>query len=254
MRTNYEFTLSEGYLLNKKNGKLEEYKPLAIVFDSSKEQIFYKGLFWDGERTICETDFTLYKSVKDFEEGKAASLGLNKSIEQVFYPICKVQAEENKILAWTFTEGRAIQANILGCIVTYDVSRGYVSDSYVTIDEEMPLYSSYEEAIQFNDIIIVDKDGNEIIRRGLLRSIQLDSKQKSALKKFEEAARELRSLGVELGYSSEGDCLICHNKVDTERETYKSEGYLDVTDHVCSVDVELDTYVGYDGLWMRYKD
>lgn len=254
MRTNYEFTLCEGYLLNKKNGKLEEYKPISITFDTEKEIVVYRGLFWDGERVVTESDFELYASVSDYEQGKQVSMR-SYSLRDIFHPFCRVDIVGDKALAWQFVDGKAVCDDVLGYSVTFEVHNGCIYSNTAQIQEDVKLYQSREEAIYMNDIVVVDKDGNEKSRTGFRKALKLNEEQMEAVMKFEEAWKTLNELNVNVIINSDTYETFCCNKVDNvEFDWCESEWYARVDNELTLLNARPFHTFNCEGLWMKYKD
>ena len=254
MRTNYEFTLCEGYLLNKKNGKLEEYKPISITFDTEKEIVVYRGLFWDGERVVTESDFELYASVQDYEQGKEAPMR-DYTLRDIFRPFCCVQVVGDKALAWRFVNGQAVYDDVLGYSVTFEVRNGCLPHDAAYIREGIKLYQSREDAIYMNDTIVVDKDGYEKVRTGFSKALKLNEEQMEAVKKFEEAWSSLGKLGVDVFINTATYEVSCSNKVENvDLDWCESDAYARVDAEFTSLKVQPTHTFNCEGLWMRYID
>lgn len=255
MRTNYEFTLCEGYLLNKKNGKLEEYKPIGITFDTEKEIVVYRGLFWDGERAIREGDFELYQSVDDYERGNKVKSYREWSVIAIFRPLCDVTYDENHIYAWTFSNGCAKMENIRGCSVCYPLKNGYIQSDKAFLDEEMSLYSSREDAVNMNDVVVIDKDGNEQTRVGFHKALRLSDEQKSAIEKFKESWKMLEDLKVEIVFNENTYEVFFSNKVDdVETSRYHEEGFTRVDRYLEKNGLCVSNSFYDEGFWMKHTN
>ena len=95
------------------------------------------------------------------------------------------------------------------------------------INTDEQLFRGYQDAVNMGDIIVVDKDGNETTRTGLLKALQLNDKQKELLKKFSEGCKALKEANMVLGYDNEESSLFCYNKVDNiDKEYYKEDGMI----------------------------
>lgn len=254
MRTNYEFTLCEGYLLNKKNGKLEEYKPISITFDTEKEIVVYRGLFWSGERIVTESEFELYASIQDYEQGKKVSMR-DYTLRDIFRPFCCVQIVGDKALAWKFINRQAMYSDVLGYSITYEVRNGHLHNESAYIREGIRLYQSREEAIYMNDTVIVDKDGNEKVRTGLGKALKLNEEQMAAVKKFEEAWSALGKLGVDVFINTDTYEVFCSNKVENvDFDWCGGDAYAQVDKEFTPLKVQPTHTFSCEGLWMRYID
>lgn len=254
MRTNYEFTLCEGYLLNKKNGKLEEYKPISITFDTTKEIVVYRGLFWDGERVVTESEFELYASIQDYEQYKKVSMR-DYTLRDIFRPFCNVQIVGEKVLAWKFINRQAMYSDVLGYSITYEVRNGHLHNESAYIREGIRLYQSREEAIYMNDTVIVDKDGNEKVRTGLGKALKLNEEQMAAVKKFEEAWGALGKLGVNVFINTDTYEVSCANHVDNvDFDWGCSDGYAQIDKELTHLKIQPTHTFNCEGLWMRYID
>ena len=252
MRKNYDFTLSEGFVLNKQTGKLEEYKPIGISFDTEREIVIYRGLFWDGERTILENDFDLYESVSAYEQGNCIVPNRNFDIRQVFKDVCQVQIVNEEILAWTFANGKPEPINLRGRVVHYSVKNGFLR--YKGIDKELNVYDSKEDVINIYDIVIIDKDGNERIREGLSTKLKLNEKQMEAVKTLEEAWKALKDLNVGVMFNTENYDLLCCNKPSNVETVWcYEEGFTEVEGLLTRIDASLYDTFNCEGYWMRHQ-
>lgn len=255
MRTNYEVRLSKGLVFNAENGKLEEYKPIGITFDLKNEQVIYHGLFHDGERDILERDFMLYKNVSEYERGQVSIADLiTFKLSQVLNHKFEYDKDGN-YTAWKLIDNKPVSVNLLDYKVHYDVEDGRIRWNTMKINTDEQLFRGYQDAVNMGDIIVVDKDGNETTRTGLLKALQLNDKQKELLKKFSEAAKALKEANMVLGYDNEESSLFCYNKVDNiDKEYYKEDGMIRIDDFVTCADVTIHEWLSCDGLWMAYKD
>lgn len=255
MRTNYEVRLSEGFVFNTENGKLEEYKPIGITFDLGNEQVIYHGLFHDGKRDILEKDFTLYSSVLEYERGQVSVADLKTfKLNQILNHKFEYDNTGN-YTAWKLIDNKPVSVNLLDYKVHYDIEDGRIRWNTMKINTDEQLFRGYQDAVNMGDIIVVDKDGNETTRTGLLKALQLNDKQKELLKKFSEAAKALKEANVVLGYDNEESELFCYNKVDNiVKEYYKCNELMRIDDFVTCVDVTIHEWLSCDGLWMAYKD
>lgn len=255
MRTNYEFTLREGYLLNKKNGKLEEYKPIEITFDTASESVVYRGMFWSGERVIREEDFELYQSVDDYEHGNKVKSYTEWSIKDIFRPFCDVTYDENHIYAWTFSNGCAKMENIRGCSVRYQLKNGYIQFDNAFLDEEMTIYSSREDAVNMNDVVVIDKDGNEQTRVGFHKALRLSDEQKSAIEKFKESWKMLKDLKVDIVFNENTYEVFFSNEInDVETSRYCENGFTQIDRYLEKTGLYVSNSFYDEGLWMKHTN
>lgn len=255
MRTNYEVRFSKGFVFNAENGKLEEYEPIGITFDLENEQVIYHGLFHDGKRDILEKDFTLYSSVSEYERGKISIADLSTfRLHDVFKSKFKCDKDGN-YTAWKLVDNKPVCVDLSGCKIHYDVKDGRILGQTMKINIDGQLFKDYQDAVNMGDIIVVDKDGNETTRTGLLKALQLNDTQKELLKKFSEAAKALKEANVVLGFDNEESEFFCYNKVDNiVKEYYKHDGMIRIDDFVTRADVTIHEWLSCDGLWMEYKD
>lgn len=257
MRKNYEFTTKGGYVFNKKSGKLEEYIPKKILFDFNKESVAYIGLFGCEERIVEEEDFTLYDSISDYESGRPNRDVKSESIGGLLNTIVhgSVEIKDNQILAWTFCDGHVYQEELNDNNILYEVNEyGLVRDT-AKLGFEQKLYASREEALMMNDYIVIDKDGNESVRTGVLKAIQLSEEQKTLIEKFKVLYEKLESANIAIGYDNENSCLFAFNKPsrDVSYEYYECKGYTPINDHTQYI-TSVEMYSGCEGLWIKYED
>lgn len=255
MRTNYDVRLSEGFVFNAENGKLEEYKPIGITFDLENEQVIYHGLFHDGNREILEKDFKLYKNVSEYERGQISIADLKSfKLHHIFNSKFECDKDGN-YTAWKLVDNKPVSVDLSGCKVYYDIEHGYILWKTMKINIDGQLFKNYKDAVNMGDIVVVDKEGNETIRTGLLKALQLNDTQKELLKKFSEAAKALKEANVVLGFDNEESEFFCYNKVDNiVKEYYEHDGMIRIDDFVTRADFTIHEWLSCDGLWMEYKD
>lgn len=255
MRTNYEVRLSEGFVFNTENGKLEEYKPIGITFDLENEQVIYHGLFHNGKREILEKDFKLYKNVSEYERGQISIADLKSfKLHNIFNSKFECDKDGN-YTAWKLVDNKPVVVDLSGCKVHYDVRDGRILWKTMKINIDGQLFKCYQDAVNMGDIIVVDKDGNETTRTGLLKALQLNDEQKELLQKFAEAAKALQDANIVLGYDNEECELFCYNKVDNvDKECYECDEMIRIDDFVTKANVPIREWLSCDGLWMKYED
>lgn len=263
MRTNYDYLFSEGFVLNQTTGKLEEFIPTKIIFDFQTESIIYKGLCGGVENSFDEEDFKLYKDVESFKRGVEISDKRNETIHSIT-PF-RVTIKDDKPFAWTFKKGEAVLESLMRTYIIYNVDRVTYSDGSFTyrclrseriVKSDNTFYWDRDAAIAMNDIVVVDRNGNEKVVPGIGKRMALNEEQSKALKAAEAALNAMKDLGICLGYDNESDKLFAFNKIpNAEYSSYdEADGYVQIDGYTTSLNVRFDAYCGCDGLWVRCED
>lgn len=263
MRTNYDYLLSEGFVLNQSTGKLEEFIPTKVIFDFQTESIIYKGLCGGVENSFDEEDFKLYKDVNSFKQGVEISANKNETIHSIT-PF-RVTIKDDKPFAWTFKKGEAVLEPLTHTYIIYNVERVKCIDGSFTyrflrseriVKSDNTFYWDRDAAIAMNDIVVVDRNGNEKVVPGIGKRMALNEEQSKALKAAEAALKAMKDLGMRIGYDNETDRLFTFNNIpDAEYSSYdEAEGYVQIDGYTTMFDTCIDTYCGCDGLWVRCKD
>lgn len=263
MRTNYDYLLSEGFVLNQQTGKLEEFIPTKVIFDFQTESIIYTGLCGGVESSFREEDFKLYKDVESFKKGVEISDKRNETIHSIT-PF-RVTIKDDKPFAWTFKKGEAVLESLMHTYIIYNVDRVTYSDGSFTyrclrseriVKSDNTFYWDRDAAIAMNDIVVVDRNGNEKVVPGIGKRMALNEEQSKALKAAEAALKTMKDLGICLGYDNESDQLFAFNKIpNAEYSSYdEADGYVQIDGYTTSLNVCFDAYCGCDGLWARCED
>lgn len=263
MRTNYDYLLSEGFVLNQTTGKLEEFIPTKVIFDFQTESIIYKGLRGGVESSFDEEDFKLYKDVESFKRGVEISDKRNETIHSIT-PF-RITIKDDKPFAWTFKKGEAVLESLMRTYIIYNVGRVTCSDGSFTyrrlgseriVKSDNTFYWDRDAAIAMNDIVVVDRNGNEKVVPGIGKRMALNEEQSKALKAAEAALNAMKDLGICLGYHNESGKLFAFNKIpNAEYSSYdEADGYVQIDGYTTSLNVSFDAYCGCDGLWVRCED
>lgn len=263
MRTNYDYLLSEGFVLNQTTGKLEEFIPTKVIFDFQTESIVYNGLCGGVESSFDEEDFKLYKDVDSFKKGVEISANMNETIHSIT-PF-SVTIKDDKPFAWTFKKGEAVLGSLtntyiinnVDCVTYSDGSSVYICPrSKQIVKSDNTFYWNRDAAIAMNDIVVVDRNGNEKVVPGIGKRMALNEEQSKALRAAEAALKAMKDLGMRIGYDNETDRLFTFNNIpDAEYSSYdEAEGYVQIDGYTTQFDTCIDAYCGCDGLWARCKD
>lgn len=253
MNEQFTYANSKGYVFNAATGKLEEFIPLTVWFHLDDRSVSYDAIV--GGQCIDvkhDENFKLYESPQSFESDKA----------KPFYPWdvsellqrCNLFLDEQmKPYGWSFKKGQPYKHYLEGC----KISKHYYCENgepygpcpftLVGLPQDVTIYKSREYSVAMNELVIVDKDGNETRQVGAGKRISLTLEQQKLMNEFVKAGRALADAGVQLIIESSSSVIKAYNKnvIDTwslDGTEESSPGWAAVDGYMFKVPLDLHGY------------
>lgn len=239
--------LKSGYVFNKSTNKLEEFVAKKIKFDFDKGNVIYEVEMQGKIRTIYSNETPVYADVNEFE-GKP-----NKNAWKSCYinDACWRSYGVFQSVGWFIKDGKPTMLSLADEYIIYDVD----ADEFVKNHMYGKVFATEQEAIDMNEIIVVDRDGNETIHKGIGKLIQPTEEQLQVLEELKNVLSKANDCNLRLftNYDN-GIFAINWNELDDEYATYEGDinNGLNISRYIYNTKLYMGQF--YDeGLYVREK-
>lgn len=209
--------LKSGYVFNKSTNKLEEFVAKKIKFDFDKGNVIYEVEMQGKKRTIYSNETPVYADVNEFE-GKPNKGAWNLSwIQAACYHSYGVHCSAG----WFIKDGKPTILSFADEYITYNAE----TDLYEKHHMYGKVFETEQQAIDMNEVVVVDKDGNETIHKGIGKRIQPTEEQLQVLEELKNVFKKVRDCKLRLFAVPDGSiCAVNEKEIDcSEYGLYEGE-------------------------------
>lgn len=216
--------MESGYLFNDMSGKLEWFEIDKISISFRYGVVRYIGT-WGNSRVDKELDDgLLYSSEKCFKEGKSISME-RISIYDVFKSLYGFSPTDNYV--WEYRNGRAVKKKLENFNIEIN-NKGefHCSETY---------YGSREDVYRFNDLIVVDKNGDVRSVKSPKSKLMLTNDQSDVVNRMRNIIDDMVKLRMRMYIDQDYNlCFLPNDKIEymTMDEV---DGLIDTTGIVTSI-------------------
>ena len=196
------------------NGALTSVNKKKYIIDTETGELTIVCSLPDGkEMEFCQDK--LFESIRDYKEGKNASFSsVCMKLSGIIPGETETNSDEDLFkYVWVIKDGAPEKKYLLvHRKITLDTS--YHIESGVDIPDEW--YSSRSDCIKWNDLKIIDGDGNEIEEKSIHKSLILTKEQQSIIGEIRDVFNKAKDAGIVLGYDHTDARWYALNKTETE--------------------------------------
>lgn len=239
--------LKSGYVFNKSTNKLEEFVAKKIKFDFDKGNVIYEVEMQGKIRTIYSNETPVYADVNEFE-GKP-----NKGAWRLCYinNACWHSYGVCSTVGWFIKDGKPTMLSLADEYIIYDVD----AEKFVKNHMYGKVFATDQEAIDMNEIIVVDRDGNETIHKGIGKRIQPTEEQLQVLEELKNVLSKAKDCNLRLFTNCDNDIFAVNwNELDDCYGTYDGDvkNGLEISNYVYDTKLYLNEFYD-DGLYVSLK-
>lgn len=194
---------SEFYVMY--GGELTKVTIVCTRYDINEDKSFPVVKLPTNEHKVLSANEPLYDTITDFELGSPDSFGSNSLGS--FLPF-----EYGSY--WIFEDGEPVE--VKPCpefIIVYRKPNETLLDG-----KPMPesWYLTREEAIQWNDYVVVEADGSKRVQKSKMKSLMLTAEQRELIDNLVQAMNAARDAGVILSFDDCGN-LFAYNEANVDK-------------------------------------
>lgn len=239
--------LKSGYVFNKSTNKLEEFVAKKIKFDFDKGNVIYEVEMQGKKRTIYSNETRVYADVNEFEDKPNKNAWKTSYSTMACYYSYGIRCYEG----WFIRDGRPTMLYLIGEYITYNVE----TESYEKNHMYGKVFETKQEAIDMNEVVVVDKDGNETIHKGIGKRIQPTEEQLQVLEELKNVLSKAKNCNLRLFTYDDGE-ICAANWSELNDEYANCEGDidngLDISTYIYSTKLYMGQF-GDDGLYVSLK-
>lgn len=186
------------------DGELTKVTIVCTRYDIDGDKSFPVVKLPNNEQIILSSKEPLYGTITDFEDGRPVALDCTKL--DCFLPF-------NNGSYWIFEDGQPVEVKPYPeFILLYDKT-----DETMLDGKPMPesWYLTWEEAIQWNDYVVVETDGNKRVQKSKMKSLMLTAEQRELVDNLVQAINAVNDSGVILSFDDYGN-LFAYNKTNVD--------------------------------------
>lgn len=239
--------LKKGYVFNESKQQLEEFVAKKIKFDLDKLTIVYEC----ENRIIDAAQTKVYADVDEFEGAHNEDKWQSLSPKDACWSVFGVYGT----LGWVIKNGKPKRISMIEeeCLV-FDAE----ADEWVKSELYGKCYCTEREAIDMNEIVVVDVNGNKTIHKGIGRRIQLTEEQL----KIEQELMDIitRANENDMAFFLDEDdyhlCIVNDKELhpyDYVYDEHDIEGHRKISDYIHRTDMHIICF-GREGLFALPKE
>lgn len=236
-----------GYVFNEAKQQLEEFVAKKIKFDFETSSVIYEC---EG-RTIDSVNSKVYADISEFESGKR-----NESKWHSMHPsrACGGVYGVYATSAWIIDNGKPKEINLLGDnLLVLDAETHSWEKDYLYGN----CYDSEQGAIDMNEFVVVDINGNKSIHKGFGRRIQLTEEQLKIKQELMDVLQKAKENDMRFFLNEDYRlCIVNEKELNSGDYVYyhgDCEGHREITKYVHKTDMDINCF-GDDGLFAYFNE